>query len=71
MEFVKGSMVATYDGYIIAQQGLTLTLSQEVEFVDGDQHFIQLKRRDGSVESVRVEPSTVNARTVAMLAGLS
>lgn len=64
---VKGSRVATYDGYILAQQGLTLTLSQEVEFVDGDQHFIQLKRRDGSVESVRVEPSTVNARTVVML----
>lgn len=64
---VKGSRVATCDGYIIAKQGLTLTLSQEVQFVDGDQHFIQLKRRDGSVESVRVEPSIVNTRTVVML----
>jgi predicted phage tail protein len=64
---VKGSRVSTYDGYIIAQSGLTLTLSQNIEFTDGDMHYIQLKRRDGSVESVQVEPSSVNNRTVVML----
>ena len=63
---VKCSRIASFDGYIVAQNGLTLTLSQEVEFTDGDDHYIQLKRRDGTVESVRVEPGA-NARTVLML----
>lgn len=63
---VKGARVASFDGYIVAQSGLTLTLSQEVEFTDGDDHYIQLKRRDGTVESVRVEPGA-NDRTVVML----
>ena len=62
---VKGARIASFDGYIVAQNGLTLTLSQEVEFTDGDDHYIQLKRRDGTVESVMVSPG-VNARTVVM-----
>ena len=52
--------------YIVAKNGLTLTLSQEVEFTDGDDHFIQLKRRDGTVESIRCEAGS-NARTVILL----
>lgn len=63
---VKGSRVASYDGYIVAQNGLTLTLSQEVAFTQGDDHFILLKKRDGTAESIRVEPGA-NARTVVML----
>lgn len=63
---VKGSRVATYDGYIVAQNGLTLTLSQEVEFTDGDDHYIQLKKRNGKVEVVQVIAG-INARTVIML----
>jgi hypothetical protein len=63
---VKGARVASFDGYIVAQSGLTLTLSQEVAFTPDDDHFILLKRRDGSAESIRVEPGT-NARTVVML----
>jgi hypothetical protein len=63
---VKGARVASYDGYIVDQNGLSLTLSQEVEFTDGDDHFIQLKKRDGTVESVRVVAGA-NARTVTML----
>lgn len=63
---VKGSRVATYDGYIVAQSGLVLTLSQEVVFTAGDAHYIHLKRRNGSTEAVRVEPGA-NARQVVML----
>lgn len=62
---VKGSRIASYDGYIVAQNGLTLTLSQEVAFTDGDDHYIQLKRRNGTVESIRVLAGA-NARTVIM-----
>ncbi|MCP4275283.1 MAG: hypothetical protein GY779_02890 [Gammaproteobacteria bacterium] len=63
---VKGSRIAAFDGYIVAQNGLSLTLSQEVAFTEGDDHFIQLKKRDGTVESVRVVTGA-NARTVTML----
>ena len=51
---VKGSRVAPYDGYVISVNGLKLTLSQPVEFIYGDDHYIQLKRRNGTVEAVRV-----------------
>lgn len=51
---VKGSRMAPYDGYIIAVNGLELTLSQPVEFTPGDDHSIILKKRDGSVQSVAV-----------------
>lgn len=51
---VKGSRVSPYDGYIIAVNGLELTLSQNVEFTTGDDHSVILKRRDGSVQSVPV-----------------
>ncbi len=67
---VKGSRVASYDGYIVAQNGLTLTLSQEVEFTAGDDHYIQLKRRDGTVESIGVIAGA-NKRTVQMLSAPS
>ncbi len=67
---VKGSRVASYDGYIVAQSGLTLTLSQEVEFIAGDDHYIQLKRRDGTVESIGVIAGA-NKRTVQMLSAPS
>jgi hypothetical protein len=63
---VKGTRVASYDGYIVAVNGLSLTLSQEVAFTSGDDHYIQLKRRDGTLESIRVVAGA-NARTVTML----
>ena len=46
--------MAPYDGYVIAVNGLELTLSQPVEFTQGDDHSIILKKRDGSVQSVAV-----------------
>lgn len=64
---VKGSRVAPYDGYVIAADGLTLTLSQPVVFTPGEQHSVILKRRDGSVQSVPVAPGTTD-RKVVMLA---
>ena len=51
---VKGSRVGSYDGYIVGVDGLTLTLSQDVSFTPDDDHFILLKRRDGTVESIPV-----------------
>lgn len=63
---VKGSRVSPFDGYVVAVDGLTLVLSQNVEFVDGDDHSLILKKRDGSVQSVGVVRGH-NDRTVVMV----
>lgn len=63
---VKGSRVSPYDGYVVAVDGLTLVLSQNVEFTPGEEHSLILKKRDGGVQSVQVAPGH-NARTVIML----
>lgn len=62
---VKGSRVSPFDGYVVAVDGLTLVLSQNVSFTDGDDHSLILKRRDGSVQSVSVTRGH-NDRTVIM-----
>jgi len=51
---VKGTRVGSYDGEVLAVDGLNLTLSQAITFTPNDDHFIILKRRDGSVESIPV-----------------
>jgi len=51
---VKGSRVAPYDGYVVAVDGLKLTLSQPVTFTAGLGHSVILKKRDGSVQSALV-----------------
>lgn len=61
---VKGSRVAPYDGYIVAVNGLELTLSQPVSFVAGDDHSVILKKRDGSVQSVAVTPGTSDRKVI-------
>jgi len=63
---VKGSRVSPYDGYIVAVDGLTLTLSQNVVFEPGEDHSVILKKRDGTVQSVQVVAGE-NDRTVIML----
>jgi hypothetical protein len=62
---VKGSRVSPFDGYVVAVDGLTVVLSQNVEFTPGADHSLVLKRRDGSVQSVGVVPGA-NNRTVIM-----
>lgn len=61
---VKGSRIAPYDGYVVAVNGLELTLSQPVSFADGDDHSVILKRRDGSVQSVAVVPGSSDRKVV-------
>lgn len=63
---VKGSRMAPQDGYIVAVNGLTLTLSQPVTFTPGDDHSLILKKRDGGVQSVAVVPGS-NEQEVVML----
>lgn len=63
---VKGSRIAPQDGYIVAVNGLTLTLSQPVTFTTRDDHSIILKKRDGSVQSISVIKGS-HDREVVML----
>ena len=63
---VKGSRVSPFDGYVVAVDGLTLVLSQNVEFIPGEDHSLILKKRAGGVQSVPVTAGH-NARTVIML----
>lgn len=63
---VKGSRMAPQDGYVVAVNGLTLTLSQPVTFTPGDDHSLILKKRDGGVQSVAVVPGS-HDREVVML----
>lgn len=63
---VKGSRMAPQDGYVIAVNGLTLTLSHPVTFTPGDDHSLIIKKRDGGVQSVAVVPGS-HDREVVML----
>lgn len=63
---VKGSRVSPFDGYVVAVDGLTLVLSQNVEFTPDEDHSLILKKRDGGVQSVQVTRGH-NDRTVIML----
>jgi len=51
---VKGTRVYTEDGEVLAQDGLILTLSQDVVFDGVDIHSVMLKSSDGATESVIV-----------------
>lgn len=51
---VKGTRVATFDGYIRSVNGLEIQLSQSVEFTPNDDHFVILKKRDGNIQSIPV-----------------
>jgi hypothetical protein len=61
---VKGARVAPYDGYVVAVNGMELTLSQPVEFTEGDDHSIIMKKRDGSVQSIAVLPGSSDRKVI-------
>ena len=52
VSIVKGTRVNTFDGEVIAVDGLELTLSQDVVFIPGDAHSIILKNDDGTTDGI-------------------
>lgn len=52
VDIVDNTRFKSYDGEVLGQDGLTLTLSREVAFVPGQPHSIVLMRRDGSLQSI-------------------
>lgn len=54
VDIVDNTRFKSYDGEVVGQTGLTLTLSQDVAFTPGQAHSIILMRRDGSLQSIPV-----------------
>ncbi|MCC2632119.1 MAG: hypothetical protein K0S48_5 [Ramlibacter sp.] len=52
VDIVDNTRFKSWDGEVIAQSGLTLTLSRDVEFLPGEPHSIVLMKRDGSLQSI-------------------
>ncbi|WP_295378350.1 host specificity factor TipJ family phage tail protein [uncultured Pseudacidovorax sp.] len=64
IDVVDNTVFQAYDGEVMAQAGLVLTLSRPVVFEAGEQHSILLQRRDGSVQSIMVEPGPTARQVV-------
>ncbi len=61
VSIVKGTRINTFDGEVIAVDGLELTLSQDVVFTPGDAHSIILKNNDGTTDGINcIEGSEPN-----------
>lgn len=63
---VKGTRITTFDGYIRSVNGLELELSQEVDFVQDDDHFVILKKRDGNIQSIPVVAGADNRHIILL-----
>lgn len=49
---VDNTRFKSWDGEVVGQSGLTLTLSREVQFIPATPHSIVLMKRDGSLQSI-------------------
>ena len=52
IDVVDNTRFKSYDGEVVGQTGLELTLSQSVAFTQGQPHSMVLMRRDGSLQSI-------------------
>jgi hypothetical protein len=54
VDIVDNTRFKSYDGEVVGQAGLVLTLSQDIAFTPGQPHSIVLMKRDGSLQSIAV-----------------
>lgn len=54
VDIVDNTAFKAYAGEVVGQSGLTLTLSEPVEFEVGESHSVLLARRNGSVQAITV-----------------
>lgn len=69
VDIVDNTRFKSYDGEVVAQDGLTLTLSREVAFTPSVPHSIVLMRRDGSTQSIACS-EVADAPNQVLLAGV-
>lgn len=58
IDIVDNTRFKSYDGEVVGQEGLTLTLSRDVAFSPGLPHSIVLMQRDGSLQSLPATPGS-------------
>jgi hypothetical protein len=64
VDIVDNTRFKSFDGEVVGQNGLELTLSRAVEFTPGQPHSIVLMRRDGSLQSIPVTPGSTSKSVV-------
>jgi len=64
IDVVDNTRFKSYDGEVVGQSGLELTLSQAVAFAAGLPHSIVLMRRDGSLQSIPVTAGSAPNKVV-------
>lgn len=52
VDIVDNTRFKSYAGEVLAQDGLTLTLSERVDFLPSESHSIVLMRRNGSIQGI-------------------
>jgi hypothetical protein len=56
IDIVDNTRFRSWDGDVVRQDGLKLTLCRDVEFAPGEPHSLVLMRRDGSLQSIPCQP---------------
>lgn len=64
VDIVDNTRFKSFDGEVIGQSGLELTLSQPVEFIPAEPHSIVLKKRDGGIQSIAVTAGSAPNKVV-------
>ena len=64
VDVVDNTRFKSYDGEVIGQSGLELTLSRDVAFTPAAAHSIVLMRRDGSLQSIAATAGSAPNRIV-------
>lgn len=64
VDIVDNTRFRSFDGEVVGQSGLELTLSCDVEFTPAANHSIVLVRRNGTVQSINVVPGSEPNRVV-------
>lgn len=64
IDIVDNTRFKSYDGEIVGQSGLELTLSQAVAFIPATSHSIVLMKRDGSLQSITCTAGSASNKVV-------
>ncbi len=64
VDIVDNTRFKSYDGEVVAQNGMVLTLSRDVEFQPSGAHSIVLMKRDGSLQSITVTAGDAPNRVI-------
>ena len=64
VDVVDNTCFKSYDGEVVGQSGLELTLSRDVAFTPATAHSIVLMRRDGSLQSIAATAGSAPNRIV-------